>query len=186
MLGKIGKFYSEIFLFKVSRGTAYIAEAAIFVAMMVNLFMVTIRKLFPLLNIKMGGPLVGGYEITQTAMVFIATCAAAYTWYEGGHVRIGVIRDPLKERGRNILDAVVAWVGTVYFGIVCWSVALQAPAYIKMNAYTPLMRIPLGPFMIFYVVIMAHVLLVFMRSAIGLTSKALGKKFGVEPYLKGQ
>lgn len=186
MLGKIGKWYSEIFLFKASRGLAVLAQTAIVVAMLVNLIMVTIRKLFPILGIKMGGGIVGGYEVTQTAMVFIGTCAAAYTWYQGGHVRVGVIRDNMKERAKSILDAIVIILGMAYIATVAYAVALQAPSYIRMGAYTPLTRIPLGPFMIIYVIVMAHVFLVFMRSAIGLISKAMGKKFAVEPYLKGQ
>lgn len=188
MLGKISKWYSEVFLYKGTLGLGIIARIAMFVSVMVNVYMVVIRKLLPALGVTMGSNLVGGYEMTQVAMVFLSSCALCYAWYTNGHIRIGILRDNLRERPRAILDTVNAFVGMIWLIIVVLSVYsyLIASHYIETRAKTALMEIPIWPFMVIYSVVMAHGVLVLLRSTIGLASKAMGKKFAREPYLQGQ
>ena len=186
MLSKIGKWYSEVFLYKGSQGLTVIARIAVLVMMMVNLTMVIVRKLFVAAGWKLGGGIVGGYEVTQMSMIVLTACACAYTWYTAGHIRIGLFRDNMKERRRAILDAVFAFAGTVYVGILVWGLFLQAGSYVARRVVTPLMEIPILPFAFIFTIVMAHVFLVLLRSFIGLASKAMGKKCAVEPYLKEQ
>ena len=184
MLSKIGKWYSEFFLYKGSVGLTLIARIALLVMMAVNLMMVTIRKLLVALGWTLGGGIIGGYEITQMSMVILTACACAYTWYSAGHIRIGLFRDGMKEQRRAILDAVIAFAGTAYIAILVWGLLLQAISYAARSSTTQIMRIPLAPFAFIFVVVMAHVFLVLLRSFVGLASKSMGKKFAAEPYLK--
>ena len=185
MLSQIGKWYSEVFLYKGSYGLSIMAQIGVLITMLVNLIMVVTRKLFVALGWKLGG-IVGAYEITQVSMIFIATCACAYTWYTAGHIRIGLVRDSMKERPRVVLDTVVALVAMLSTAILVWAVFLQARYAFSISAVTQISYIPTAPFMVIYSVVMAHVTLVFLRSFIGLASKALGKKFARESYLQGQ
>lgn len=186
MLGKIGKWYSEIFLYKASRWLLIIGGIALLVMMVVNFVVVTFRKLLVALGLKMGAGFAGGYEITQLAMVILTVCTISYVWYTAGHVRVGIVRDIMKERPRALLDAFWALLATVYFALIVWGVFIQARMHAAMGAHTPLNDIPLYPFMVVLYVVAAHACLVFLRSFIGLVSKAMGKKFARESYLQKQ
>ncbi|MFC2044762.1 TRAP transporter small permease [Chloroflexota bacterium] len=183
MLSKIGKWYSEVFLYKGSRWLTVVCQIAMLVSMTVNFVIVIARKLFGTLGWTLGG-IVSAYEISQLTMIFVASCAAGYTWYTAGHIRIGLFRDNMKEKTRNILDAIVAFLGMIYVPIIVWGVAVYAMD--NLSGRMMLSEIPVAPFMIIYCVVMAHLFLIFLRSFIGLVSKAMGKKFAHEPYLEHQ
>ncbi|MFC2006860.1 TRAP transporter small permease subunit [Chloroflexota bacterium] len=183
MLSKVGKWYSEIFLYKGSRWMTILCQVALLVAMMSNVIMVVVRKPFVAFGWHLG-PVVYAYEITQITMIFFSSAAVGYTWYTAGHIRIGLFRDNMKEKTRNILDAVVAFLAVIYVPLVVWGMLLLAQG--SKGGYLHLSRIPIVPLMITYCVIMTHVFLVFLRSFIGLASKAMGKQFAVEPYLERQ
>ena len=184
MLSKIGKWYSEVFLYKGAYSLSLLARIALIVAMLVNLITLIIRK--GLVGLTATGPVVGAFEITEVSMIFMITCAGAWTWYNAGHIRIGVIPDRLKERPRAILTAFSVFLAIFYLSIVVWGVFLTAQSYFDLQVTSAIMRFPLGPLAIIFCVAMAHVVLVFLRSFVGLVSKALGKQFAQESYLKGQ
>jgi len=156
------------------------------VMMTVNVIMVTVRKVLVAFGWTLGGGIVGGYELTQMSLIILTGCACAYTWYTAGHIRIGLFRDNMKERRRDLLDAFIALAGTVYIGFVAGALFKQAAAYVTFSVRTPIMRLPLAPFCFIFAIVMVYVCLVLMRSCIGLFSKAMGKKFAVEPYLKSE
>jgi len=186
MLSKIGKWYSEVFLYKGSKWLSILARLGILTAMLVNFYMVIIRKLFPALGLNIAGGIIGAYEITQLAMIVTTGCACAYTWYTGGHIRVGLFRDGMKERRRAFWDAVIAVLGASWVGIIVWAVFNQGKNFATLGVGTPLNRIPLAPFAFVFSGVMAFVFLVLTRSSIGLVSKAMGKKFARESYLQEQ
>ena len=184
MLQKIGKWYSETLLFKGSFSLSIVARISVIVMMMINVIMVMVRKLFPVLGLDIAGGIVGAYEITQLAMVVATCCACAYTWYTGGHIRVVLLRDGMKERRKALWDAIIAIFGAIWVGIVVWAVFVQGREFSRFGIGTPLNRIPLAPFAFIFSGVMAFVFLVLIRSSVGFISKALGKKFAREPYLK--
>jgi TRAP-type C4-dicarboxylate transport system permease small subunit len=180
----LGKWYSEVFLYKGSRYLAITSQIALIVAMVVNVIMVVVRKLFVALGIRMGGGIVGGYEFTQCAMVFMTGAAFAWTWYNAGHIRIGLMRDVMKEKPKALLDAFWTLICFIYFILIVWSIFLQFNVNLKIHSYTPLTRIPISPFIFIFGVILAHATLVLLRSLVALISKGLGKTFARDPHLK--
>ncbi|MFH1031456.1 MAG: TRAP transporter small permease subunit [Chloroflexota bacterium] len=186
MLSKIGKWYSEVFLYKVSLWISLLAQAAMLVSLMVTTINVIGRKLLPLLGIGLG-PLLFSWELTQLSMVFMSVCAFSYAWYTSGHVRVEMVRDALKnERQRALLDAGSALVGMLVLAIYVWGAYFIVKQNYARHMYLPITLIPITPFAVIYLLVLAHAVLVIMRSFIGLTSKAMGKKFAGEPYLEGQ
>jgi TRAP-type C4-dicarboxylate transport system permease small subunit len=186
MLSKIGKWYSEVFLYKVTLWLTILARISLIIMMIVTFAMVVFRKLFVALGWRMGPGISGAYEWTEVFMVVLAVCAVAYTWYTGGHIRIGLLRDSLRVRLKAIWDAVVALIGAAYMAIVVWGVYLQFEHQVSTHMMTPIARIPLPPFAMIAVIFLAHFCLVLLRSVIGLFSKGMGKDFAQEPYLEGQ
>lgn len=183
MLGKIGKWFSEIFLYKASIWLGRLVTLCILLAMIITLVMVTVRKVFVAIGLNLGG-LVGAYEITQILMVFMFSGAFAYTWYSAGHMRIGLFRDKMKERPKAVLDAVSAFLGMLLVLVYAAGTFLHARNFFHTPTYSFISHIPLLPFMLVIPIMMAHSFLVLLRSFIGLASKAMGKKFAREPYLR--
>ncbi|MFH1032121.1 MAG: TRAP transporter small permease subunit [Chloroflexota bacterium] len=182
MLSKIGKWYSEVFLYKASRQLLVIGRITVVLMMLANVVTVAVRKLIP----SLASQFVGGYEFTQVAMGFVAVFAGAYTWYTAGHIRVGILRDSLKERPKAFLDAVSAFLGMIFAAVVVWAVFLAGQSQLATGYGTTMRRIPFAPFSFIYGIVMAHVFLVLLRSFIGLVSKAVGKKFAHETYLENQ
>lgn len=185
MLGKIGKWYSEVFLYKASGWIAVFAALGMLVALAVTTLSVIGRKLLPVLGLELG-PLKMSWELTQLSMIFMSVCAFSYTWYHNGHVRIGLVRDTLKERKKALLDAVSALVAMVLLATYVWGAYFLIKQNYDRHMYLPLTLIPITPFAIIYFLVLAHAVLVVLRSFIGLVNKAMGRKFAVEPYLEGQ
>ena len=186
MLSKIGKWYSELFLYKGTLNLTVIARIALFLMMLVNFMTVIFRKMFPAFGWKMGPGIAGAYEYTQVLMVVLAGCAAAYAWYTNGHIRIGLFRDNMRPRLRALWDAIVALIASAYMFIVVWGLFLKSGGLIASKVETPIAQIPYPPFAIIAVILLAHFFLVLLRSSIGLFSKSAGKEFAKEPYLQGQ
>lgn len=185
MLSKIGKWYSELFLYKGALRLTIIGRIVLLAMMLVTFTTVVFRKLFVAFGWKMGPGISGGYEYTQVIMVLLACTAAAYAWYTAGHIRIGLLRDNMRERPRAIWDAVVALIGAAYIALVVWGLYLQFDHQVASRIKTPIANIPITPFSIMAVVILGHFFLVLLRSVIGLVSKGMGKKFARDPYLQG-
>ena len=66
MLSKIGKWYSELFLYKGTLRLTVIARTALIMMMLVNFATVVFRKLFVAVGWKMGPGISGGYEYFNT------------------------------------------------------------------------------------------------------------------------
>ena len=186
MLSKIGKWYSELFLYKGTLSLTVIARIALFLMMLVNFMTVIFRKLFPAFGWKMGAGIAGAYEYTQVMMVILAGAAAAYAWYTNGHIRIGLFRDNMKPRVRAFWDGLVALIATAYMAIVVCGIAIKIPDFITLKVHTPIAEVPWFPFAIIAVILLAHFVLVLLRSSIGLFSKSAGSQFAKESYLQGQ
>ncbi|MFC2006965.1 hypothetical protein ACFLUQ_02260, partial [Chloroflexota bacterium] len=92
----------------------------------------------------------------------------------------------LKERPKAILDTFSAIIGLLFVATFMIGAFFIVRTYFDMGAYTTIKRIPLVPFMVLYFVISVHLFLIFLRSTIGLASKAMGKQFARESYLHGQ
>jgi len=186
MLNKIGKWYSEVFLYKVSKWISLLAQAAMVVSLSVTTINVIGRKLLPVFGIGLG-PLKMSWELTQLSMIFMAVCAFSYAWYTNGHVRVEMVRDALKnERRRALLDAFSAIVGILTLAIYVWGAYFIIKQNYARHMYLPITLIPVTPFAIIYFLVLAHAVLVILRSLVGLISKAMGKTFANEPYLEGQ
>ena len=186
MLSKIGKWYSEIFLFKGTLSITVIARIALFLMMLINFMTVIFRKMFPLFGWKMGPGIAGAYEYVQVLMVVLAGCAAAYAWYTNGHIRIGLFRDNMKPRVRAFWDGLVALIATAYMFIVVWGISLMFTQLLASKTHTPIAEVRWAPFAIIAIILLSHFVLVLLRSSIGLFSKSMGKEFANEPYLQGQ
>lgn len=178
----LNKAYSEVFLYKGAIFTARVSSVLLVFLMLVTFVTVFTRRLLP----GIAGALMGGYEFSMAAMALLTPLAIGYAWYEGSHVRIGVLRDKLAPNRKAIIDVISTIVGILYCLFWIVGLSLLAKEYIAVGRASELRQIPMAPFMIINIVGIVHVFFVMTRSLVGLFSKAIGRSFGVEPYLKSQ
>ena len=177
----VDKGFSEYFLFKGSKVLAVFGGLCLFCLILVTFITVVFRSL-PIRS----DWLVGGYEFSQMFMAMLTPFAMAYAWYRGSHVRIGIVRDKVPPRMRALIDFISALLGAGFCVFVAWGVYNLGLTSLLINRTSNLRDIPIGPFQFLFVFVMAHFILVLIRSAIGLGAKALSSRFAHEPYLEGQ
>ena len=123
-----------------------------------------------------GAWLTGGNEISGLLMGEVAVFAAAYCWYIGGHLRIGLLRDRCSPRIKAGLDAVCSFIFLAWTAAIVWGMVGMSMTNVTEGVGTVLVGIPIGPFQIVFLLVMAHFALVLLRSFLGLSSKASGHR----------
>ena len=179
---RLGRAFSQVFLYKGSKILAVLAGVSLFFMMAITLVTMIFRKA-PFLPTTW---VLGSYEFSQVAMAFLVTCGIAWTWYQAGHIRIGVIRDNVSPRKRAIIDVVAALCALVASVLVVWGVWQLMGLYLLYGRATELRGVPLWPFQVIFCIVVAHFCLVLLRSIMGLVAKARGSRWAEEPYLQKQ
>jgi len=182
----VNKGFSEYFLFKGSK-VLVVGGGIFLLGLMVVTFVTVIFRLINRVGIAVRTDwLVGGYEFSEMFMSMLTPFAMAYAWYSAGHVRIGLLRDRVSQRRRAAIDVVSALLGAVFVFFVAWGVWELSETSFLLNRTSNLRDIPIAPFQILFVVVMGHLMIVLLRSLVGLAAKMLGSRFANEPYLEGQ
>ncbi len=182
----INKGFSEFFLFKGSKVLA-VGGGAFLLGLMVVTFVTVIFRLINRIGIPIRTDwLVGGYEFSEMFMSMLTPLAMAYAWYTAGHVRIGLLRDRMGPKKKAAIDVVSSLLGAVFVFFVAWGVWELSKTSFDLGRTSNLRDIPIGPFQIFFIVVMGHFMIVLLRSVVGLTAKMFGSRFANEPYLEGQ
>ncbi len=133
-----------------------------------------------------GSWLTGTIDLVEISFAMATVFSLSYTWFLGGHLRIGFVRDNVKPVLRNIIDAFGVLSGLVWitFGIWgLWGVSLRS---MESHASTILAHIPVGPFQIAFLILLAHFWLVLAGALIIYIGNAFGKdwKDNIDPQGK--
>ena len=161
---------AEAVLFKPASWAVHLTAAAIVGMLLANLFVVTVR-ISPWAGTWPGAP----YDIAMLLMGVGSVLAIAYTWYEGGHIRITFVRERCGPRARAFLDALAAFVFLVWFVGVTWGMWFVAQDSLFRGQSTMAIQIPVAPFIFVFCFIAGHFLLVLLRSFIGTSLRAAGR-----------
>lgn len=122
-----------------------------------------------------GAWITGGYEITELLMALLGIIAAAWCWYQNGHIRIGLMREHSSPRVQAALDALSSFLGMILLIAVTWSVFRVSEHSLSFGVATTYFRIPEAPFQAVFALITAHFAIVLGRSFLGYLMKALGR-----------
>ena len=126
--------------------------------------------------------LTGCIEYTQMTMAMMAVVAGGWTWYNGGHLRIGLLRDRWKGRAGAIADAIGTFCTLVYISacfVGVWRLAGYSLASGRGMEAMPMIR--LGPFQLVFALLLLYFSLIVLRSFILLLMEISGRKAGRPP-----
>ena len=146
-----------------------IAGAALLFMLSTTVVTVIVRKL-PI----QAGWIIGGYEYTQLGMAILAVFAISWTWYTGGHIRIGLMRDKLNLKARVTIDTIGTLLGMFFVVAIIWGMWRVYSTSVQFGRVSELSEIPLATFQLVFTILMAYFLLVLLRSFIAYVSILLG------------
>ena len=164
---------AETVLHKPARLCVHLTVATLIGMLLANFFVVAIR-FTPLAGSWPGA----GFEVTELLMGIGAVLAIAYTWYEGGHLRITFFREKCGPRARAVLDTLAAFVFLIWFVTVTWGMWLVAEDFLWRGSRTQQLKILIAPVMFGFCIVAGHFVLVLLRSFFGSARRAARRKRG--------
>ncbi|MDQ0341027.1 TRAP-type C4-dicarboxylate transport system permease small subunit [Caldalkalibacillus uzonensis] len=128
----------------ISKGLHYVAHLILLIMM----FTVTVDVLGRFL---INRPLLGSYEITQMGLALTVFFSLAYTHYVKEHITIDFVVEKFPPTVQKIFDIVISLVIAALMGVICWQLWESAQRFLKSNAVTGDLGIPVY---IFYIMAM--------------------------------
>lgn len=169
-LEKVDRVISEGFLFKGSQVLAIISYIGLILLASIALIIVVFR------NTPLAGAWLSlGSELSEFLMGFVVAFALGICWYDGGHMRIDVLRNHLSMKINNIIDIISTILFITWVGIMIWSLWGKLAITWEFWEKTWTSRIPIAPFMLLFIFGFMHFGLVLLRSLFGLVAKAMGR-----------
>ena len=129
----------EHFNSKVSEWLEWVGFAGILIIILVTTVDVVGAKAFLM-------PIPGSLDIVVLAQLIAASFTVAATLLAGRHVRVDFFVTLFPKRLRNIINAVVGFLGFVLFVIIVWRLALYGYALHSSGEVSPTIRTALYPF----------------------------------------
>ena len=158
---------AEAVLYRPGRWFTYVAAASILFIMLMVWYVVG-QRLTPWAGFLSGAP----YEVTGFLMGITSIVAAAFTWYEGAHIRITFTRERCGPRARAVLDAVGALAFMGWTAAMAWGTWWAAEDALFRGKCSMVWCIPEAPFRFIFFGVAIHFALVLLRSFIGASLRA--------------
>ena len=130
---------AERYLVRILRALAFGGGAVLMALMAMIVFEATTRYLI-------GLPFLGGFEMTELAMVLIVFLGLAYCGITGGHVAVDIFARVLDRPAFRWLNALVHLAGAGILGLVAWRTTVYAVGSYRWGDATNMMAIPKYPF----------------------------------------
>jgi TRAP-type C4-dicarboxylate transport system permease small subunit len=91
-------------------------------------------------------PFLGGFEMTELAMVIIVALGLPYCAALGGHVSVDLLGKYLDRRGFRWINVLVHLLGAALLAVVAWRTTIYALGSLRWGDATNMMAIPKYPF----------------------------------------
>lgn len=121
------------------RALAYLGGAVLIGLVALVAFDIVMRRVLKL-------PFLGGFEMTELAMVVIVALGLPYCAWLGGHVSVDLFGKYLDRPGLRWINVVVHLAGAALLAVVAWRTTLYALGSYRWGDATNMMAIPKYPF----------------------------------------
>jgi tripartite ATP-independent transporter DctM subunit len=93
-------------------------------------------------------PLTGANEIAEFLQVVVVYFGVAYTAVQKGHVAVDILFKRLTQRVQTFLISFISLVGAVLFAVIAWESIVQSLVFRAAMRSSPLLEIPIWPFVL--------------------------------------
>jgi TRAP-type transport system small permease protein len=121
------------------RALAYVGGAVLLGLVALVAFDIVMRRVLKL-------PFLGGFEMTELAMVIIVALGLPYCAALGGHVSVDLFGKYLDRPGLRWINVAVHLVGAALLAVAAWRTVLHALGSYRWGDATNMMAIPKYPF----------------------------------------
>ncbi|HYE67152.1 MAG TPA: TRAP transporter small permease [Anaerovoracaceae bacterium] len=130
---------SEKILKKIIRFSAFISGLCILLMMLMTMWDIIGRRFF-------SSSVPGVYELSSLGLVVISFLAMGYPQIEGENVGVTMVYDRMKPKVKAVMDFLVSIVCIALFAVVVKQTITFALRMSDSNQITPVLHIPLQPF----------------------------------------
>lgn len=119
-----------------------------------------------LLRYVFNSPLTGSIELTEFMMVILFSFSVSYTALKKGHIRVDFLFGYFSQKVNRVLDMFSYAIATILCILLCWQVFINGQAMYASKQTSPLLFIPIYPFIFLMVIGCALLVLVFIRDTL--------------------
>jgi tripartite ATP-independent transporter DctM subunit len=160
-----------------SRWPNYIGAATI-------IFMVGLTFIDVIMRYLFNSPISNAKEITEITLIIAVFMSIAHTYYKKSHISVDVVTGRLGDKGRLVMDFIIAIIGLAMFIIVIWrSIDLTIYYHLNGTVHGRVLLIPAWPFtavIAFGCMVMG---LLLLRDLLSDISQAIKSDFKVYQWL---
>ena len=152
MLKQVAEYLKKV-LSPVSQFLNWVSMAALAFAMLIVVADVLMRRLF-------NAPILGSHDLTTVAFSVVVFAPMAWCTLLDRHVDLTVLVSRLPKRAQRYIEVLMVLLTIAVLSLTAWQLLKQGIRLQSMNAETPVLTIPLPPFVYlatFAVVLMALV-----------------------------
>ena len=93
-------------------------------------------------------PITGAYEITEIMMVTAVFFLIPYTQEKKGHIAVDLVVILLPKKLRILIDIITHTLSLLLFILIAWMNVVRSIELMRRNEYTPILEIPVSPFVL--------------------------------------
>ncbi len=132
-----------------------VSIAALFIMMSLTTADVLFRYIF-------NQPIAGSYELTEFMMVILVSLGLSHCAVKGGHVNVDLIITRFSKRTRNIIATITSLLSFGLSALITWQGYLYVEDIFQSKLKTPVLLIPVYPFVVPIVIGFASLCLVLL------------------------
>jgi len=92
-------------------------------------------------------PVTGSYDMLQLMMIIPVASGLAYTALRKGHISIGLVKSRFTPRVQAIINSIINFLCLGVFAVITWQTVLKAESLRLEESVSPLLQIPVFPFL---------------------------------------
>ena len=130
---------------KLSRVTRLISKLLLWPAAIAVLIMMILQTV-NVISRPVYQPILGVEELIGYGMLLMICFGVAYTTVVKGHVRVDLLGSKFSQKTWAIVDSITSILSIVVFALISWQSAAYALDKLSVGEYTPILKLPLSPF----------------------------------------
>jgi TRAP-type transport system small permease protein len=138
----IGKIAANIrrIMTPVATCSAYVGAAVLGLLVLMLIYTIFARRLFD-------APLKGSLQLTALALGVITFLILAFESLNGESMIVEVIVERFPSKARSIIGVIIHFLSAAILGVLCWQLVVQAIKFFGYHQTTPIIAIPVYPFL---------------------------------------
>ncbi len=114
----------------------------------------------------------GAYELIEFSLAIVVSLGLAYAALRGEHLSVDIIISRFSQRTQAVINSITCFLGIGLFSLITWQIIISAGKFRESSMTSPILSIPVYPFV--YIVVFGSALLcmVFIKNILDYLNNA--------------